>query len=733
MNVGGTALVWSWHASPIQAAIVTASAMLLAAIGLLVLLRRGHWLTTLLFASAFLSLAAFQSGTLGMVNAADGLSARTWATYLARNSALVSWLWLTLSVVLGRAEPRHQIRNAGAYLVLSLLGCVVLTAAAGTPYVVEAVQGHGPESVVVFGAIGKLYLIYLVVAMVAVLMNLESMLRTSPADGQKRLRPLFLAILTAILSELLVVSAGLLYGGLRVSWLVSTAPIMFVAGSAAAMALAKRRLSDMSIPVARPVIYYSSVSLTLAGAFMLSMLVLSRVLPVLSPQWKLGVTVAFLLFVGGGGLVLMLSPATSRRIRRFVDRNFYANRYDYRREWERVTSALTPSARPEQVAAQIETLVGSVFEATHVALHVRDTAGDALRRLHGGEGVDERVAADNALVRRLEATQWPVVFRELEGDLDLIPMLVENRGTIDGLHAAIAAPLLVDGTLFGVLWVSEKREGDEWTLEDVEFLAAMSRQLGAALWFSRQAELMVEARQLESLNRLSSFVLHDIKNQVSGLSLVVENAKRHLGNPEFQRDAMSVVERTVKSLRELMSQVSSVSRSLHLQLAPCALGEIVDEALSQSGLALGAAPGVHVSVELHETGEVVVDRAQMARVLVNLLTNAREAMTGPGEIALVAGVKPGVGDRAMLELSVRDEGRGMTDEFLRSRLFRPFSTTKPNGLGIGLAQCRTIVEAHGGRILVHSRPGAGTTITLRIPVGLEIGAREPAPSGSPES
>ncbi|MCC6650594.1 MAG: hypothetical protein IT348_05550, partial [Candidatus Eisenbacteria bacterium] len=184
---------WSWHASPIQAAIVTASALLLSAIGLLALLRRGHWLTTLLFSSAFLSLAAFQAGTLGMVNAPDEWSARVWASYLARNSALVSWLWLTLSVVLGRAEPRHHIRNAGAYLSLSLLGCIVLATAAGTSSVVETVEGHGPEAIVVFGPIGKLYLIYLVVAMVAVLMNLESMLRTSPAQGQKRLRPLFLA------------------------------------------------------------------------------------------------------------------------------------------------------------------------------------------------------------------------------------------------------------------------------------------------------------------------------------------------------------------------------------------------------------------------------------------------------------------------------------------------------------------------------------------------------------
>ena len=708
-------MVWTWNASPIQAAVVSASALLLAAIGLIALLRRGHWLTTLLFASAFLSLAAFEAGTLGMVNADTAAAARVWASYLVRNSALVSWLWLTLSAVLGRPDPRQHLRDAGAYLALSLAGCVVLSSTANTPYVVGRVTGHGPDAVVVFGTLGKVYLMYLVVAMVVVLMNLESMLRIAPASGQKRLRPLFLAILVAILTELLIVSAGLLYGGLRVSWVVSAAPVLFIAGSAAALALARRRLSDMSVPVARPVIYYSSVSLTLAGAFMLTMLVLSRLVPAMSAHWKLAVTLAFLVFVGGGGLLLMLSPATNRAIKRFIDRNFYANRFDYRREWERVTSSLTLAAPPEVLAGQIEALVRAVFDAERVAIHLREPGGDVFMRLHGPDGVEPRIPAASPLACHLEHVRLPVVFHDLEQDLDLIPFVVECRPTIEALRAAVCAPLAVGDELIGLLWVSAKRGDEDWSIEDVEFLASMSRQLASALWYSRQAEITTEARQLESLHRLSSFVLHDIKNQVSGLSLVVENAKRHLGNPEFQRDAMAVVENTVRSLRELMNQVSGVSSGLQLQPASCSVRDLVDEALTLSGLTLGDGGGVRITVCLHEHGEVVVDRRLMVRVLVNLLTNAREALDGAGEIELGAEVKPGAGAAARLELSVRDNGRGMAEEFVRTRLFRPFSTTKANGLGIGLAQCRTIVEAHGGTIEVRTRPGAGATFVVRVP------------------
>ncbi len=707
------------YEAAIQAAAVHASALLLAAIGLFGLLRRGQWLITLLFASAFLSLAAFEAGTMGMVSADSEAAVTTWAVYLVRNSALVSWLWLALSVVLGRPEPRQHIRNAGAYLVLSLVGCVVLVVTAGTPYVVHRVQDHGPSAFVVFGTLGKLYLMYLVVAMVAVLMNLESMLRTAPAAGQKRLRPLFLAILVAILAQLLVVSGGLLYGGLRVSWLVATAPVLFGAGSAAALALARRRLSDLNVPVARPVIYYSSVSLTLAGAFLLTMAVLSRLIPALSSEWKLGVTLAFLAFVGGGGLLLMLSPATGRTIRRFIDRNFYANRYDYRREWERVTRSLAFSARPEEVARQVDALVSSVFDATGVAIHLRDPRSGAFARLHGPETMDPSLPADHPLVKHLAGRRLPVVFRDLEDDLDLIPIVVESRPTIEATGAVLCAPLAVGDELTGLLWVAAKRGDEEWTLEDVEFLGSMSGQLASALWFSRQSELAMEARQLESLHRLSSFVLHDIKNQVSGLSLVVENARRHLGNPDFQRDAMNVVERTVQSLRELMSQVSGVGRTLQPQPFPCALGDVVGEAVRAAGMVDGDNGGVWLTVRVPAGDEVVIDGPLMSRVITNLLTNAREAMDGGGHIELDAELVPGASGCRELAIRVRDDGRGMAEEFVRTQLFRPFSTTKRNGLGIGLAQCRSIVEAHGGRIEVRTRPAAGTTFVVRVPAGAE--------------
>jgi signal transduction histidine kinase len=215
-------------------------------------------------------------------------------------------------------------------------------------------------------------------------------------------------------------------------------------------------------------------------------------------------------------------------------------------------------------------------------------------------------------------------------------------------------------------------------------------------------------------------VLHDIKNHVSGLSLVVENARRHLANPEFQRDAMAVVERTVSSLRELMGHVAGVTRPPEARPEACAVVDLLEDAAVTSGLSGGGREGLRFTSRCDLDAPVRIDRRLTHRVLVNLLTNAREAVTESGEIHLGAALEKVSGDRGVLVFTVRDSGRGMSEEYVRNGLFRPFASTKPGGLGVGLSQVRAIVESQGGGITVESQPGRGTTFCVRLPVSITL-------------
>jgi signal transduction histidine kinase len=180
-------------------------------------------------------------------------------------------------------------------------------------------------------------------------------------------------------------------------------------------------------------------------------------------------------------------------------------------------------------------------------------------------------------------------------------------------------------------------------------------------------------------------------------------------------------------LRELMSQVSGVSSPPAPQPAPCLLRDLVSDALVESGLALGSGPGLEVEVTVPDGAQAVLDRVQIGRVLVNLLVNAREALGGSGRIGVRAISVTGADGSREAVIEVSDTGRGMSEEFIRTKLFKPFSTTKKGGLGVGLAQCRGIVEAHGGTIDARSRPGEGTMFTVRLPGG---GPTDGGPAGA---
>src|SRR5262249_7804113 len=153
--------------------------------------------------------------------------------------------------------------------------------------------------------------------------------------------------------------------------------------------------------------------------------------------------------------------------------------------------------------------------------------------------------------------------------------------------------------------------------------------------------------------------------------------------------------------KELMAHVSGVGRPAVIQPGPVRVRDLLDDAVAAVGLAPGGDGTIRLTVSYEGEDRVHVDRGQLVRVLINLLTNAREAVTPEGTIQLRAAVDgDGRGSPARLVLSVKDSGPGMSPEFLRDSLFRPFATTKPAGLGIGLVQCRGIVEAHGGSLTV---------------------------------
>jgi len=213
---------------------------------------------------------------------------------------------------------------------------------------------------------------------------------------------------------------------------------------------------------------------------------------------------------------------------------------------------------------------------------------------------------------------------------------------------------------------------------------------------------------MQAFHRLSSFVMHDLKNMTSMLSIVAQNAEKHLHNPEFQKDALQTISEAVARMKKMIHSLSDVPDQLKLQTRELDLNELLDDAVEKACCSI---KDLRVERRLGRLPAVQVDPDEIRKVVDNLLLNAFEAMDGASRVEVATEAKD---DHVVF--SVRDNGQGMTKEFMEKSLFQPFKSTKKKGLGIGLYQCKAIVEAHGGWIDVVSEPGEGSTFSVHLPV-----------------
>jgi putative PEP-CTERM system histidine kinase len=262
------------------------------------------------------------------------------------------------------------------------------------------------------------------------------------------------------------------------------------------------------------------------------------------------------------------------------------------------------------------------------------------------------------------------------------------------------------GRFVGVMTVSDRVREDKLTPEDYDLLKTIADQAAANLLSLGLSERLRQAKEREAFQVMSAFFMHDLKNLASKLSLVTQNLPIHFDNPEFRDDALRAVSQSVSKINGMCTRLSLLSQKLELHPKECDLNEIVSEATA----GLDGYLKVAVTRELNPIVPFSVDAEQMQKVLVNLLMNADDAIADGGEIKVATGYHDG-----WAEITLSDNGCGMSKEFVEKHLFRPFQTTKKQGMGIGLFHCKTIVEAHGGRIEVETEEGKGTTFHILLP------------------
>ena len=274
----------------------------------------------------------------------------------------------------------------------------------------------------------------------------------------------------------------------------------------------------------------------------------------------------------------------------------------------------------------------------------------------------------------------------------------------------ICLPLSAGDRWLGCAILADRVNGLPYTVEELDLLKCIGDQIAAVLLNLRLTDELMLAKELEAFQTMSAFFVHDLKNATSSLSLTLRNLHVHFDDPQFREDALRGIANTLSRINLHIERLSVLRNKLELKPIESDLNQLVIETLEN----LNGMPGVELVKELHPLPKVVVDREQIQNVVTNLLLNAREAVGTDGRIRVETSQRNG---RAVL--SVADNGCGMSPDFLRDSLFRPFQTTKKKGLGIGMFQSKMIVEAHRGNIQVESEPGKGTKFGVFLPLSVD--------------
>jgi putative PEP-CTERM system histidine kinase len=636
-----------------------------------------------------------------------------WQQFKLLTEAGVTSAWLTFSLTYSRGNYREFLRAWWPGVASVLLVPVILVL--GARESLFAVLSN-PEMTfrgrLPLGVPGVLLnLIYLLGA-VLVLTNLEQTFRASVGTMRWRIKYLVLGLAVVFGARIYVHSQTVLYSAIHPGLVPIDSCALFVGCSLIAFSLSRSRLSNVDLYPSQAVLH-RSFTVLLAGCYLLCVGVLAKVVSAFGGERSFPVE-AFLILPGLVGMgVILLSDRVRQRMRQFVSRHFHRPTYDYRTVWATFTERTGATVDRGDFCRAVVRLIADTLGVLSVTLWLADDEREGLE-FAASTSISE--ASADALARPFAGA--PGLFESIRAHPYPLDIETTNQAWLETVKKCnpdsfvrgghrLCAPLVSGRVVVGLISVGDRISGVPYTIEDIDLLKAIADQIAAGL-LNRQLSLrLVQAKEMEAFQRMSAFLVHDLKNTTSTLSMMMENMATHFADADFRADAIQALGKSAQHMKNLVSELSILRQSFEIQPRDADLNEVVSAALA----CVNGIPNVRLDSRLSPLPRLRIDPEQIQKLATNLLLNAKDAISGPGEIRIETSVQNG-----WALLSVRDTGCGMSQEFLRKSLFKPFQTTKKKGLGIGMLHCRMIVEAHQGRIEAQSEPGKGTTIRVLLPI-----------------
>jgi putative PEP-CTERM system histidine kinase len=601
---------------------------------------------------------------------------------------LSAWLLLAVSLVTAGAGTGPGLGRR--YLVAAALFC----GAAVAVDLRALVAGIGPWDPYVqvlsrigFGVFG--------------LLTIENLWRNTDPSRRWHVWPICLALGLLFAYELFLfsdafITRGQVDPGLALGRAVAAAfsvPLL-------ALAMARNREWRVDIHVSRQVVLHTATFLA-SGCFLVTVAVAAVLLRGFGGDWGLVLQLA-MLFGSVVVLATVLSSGSFRqRLKFLISRNFFTHRYDYRVEWLKFIELVSEPRQSEELPVRIIRALAAFVDSPAGMLWsagpgdgYRPTAVWRVRSEHGAA-----VSGDDAFVAGFRDGGW----------IQECPNEAAGVGwSFASPRAWLAVPLSHRFEVVGFVVLDRPTYPVTLDWEAFDLLRAAGRQAASYLSEERSTRGLRDSELLTEYSKRFAFVVHDIKNLASQLGLIVANARHYIDNPEFQRDMLQTVEDSVARMNHLLSQLKADRAPAPHPADPAAIAAVVAAEFS-----------VVVETGSEDQGcAVTVTSDKLRSAIGHLVQNALDASSA-GDPVVVRAHRSG--SRFLIEIV--DRGAGMDEAFIRDELFLPFRSTKSSGYGIGAFQTRELIRAAGGELEVVSRPGAGTTMRVMLPL---VDDREPA-------
>ncbi len=610
---------------------------------------------------------------------------------LGRDLVWVWFLWRNLRALRAKTEGADTL----AFLGRGLGGLAILAFAS------HAIALLFPASQLSYWIGAVFPALFAVAGMVLV----EQFYRNSNVQERWGIKHLCLALGGIFVFDFYLFSEAMLFAAISQDGWIARGAVNALLVPLLWVSLRRRANTDMKLAISHRMAFHSA-ALMGAGLYLMLMAAAGYYIRFAGGEWGAILQTVFLF---GAALVLLMAVFSSTvraKLRVYLAKHFFRYRYDYREEWLRFTSMLTEGEPDAQVYDRSLQAMARLVDSPAAALWLKQESGAYRRAAHWNFAeLEGQLEADHPFTAFLEIRQWVLDLKDCREQPDLLAETQFPVWLLGCDKAWLVIPLLWHERLSGfvVLAKSMSQPGMDWEINDL--LKTAARQAAAHLAQAQAADALTVARQFESFNRAAAFVVHDIKNLVAQLSLLLANAERHKHKPEFQEDMLATIESSVARMNRMLLKLRDEPGASDKSTVDLSL---ILKDVMQSKSAYSLKPELHIEAN---GIRVKAEREKLVRILGHLVQNAIEATPYTGKVSVTLARAD---DWAVL--SVEDTGAGMDAAFIRERLFRPFASTKGTGMGIGAYECKEYVQELNGNIQVASKPGRGTLFTVRLPL-----------------